>query len=113
LFSFKFLSFFDVEHCVLGLREISGDEFVCLLPLVGDYIHFKGFNVASRLDEVLLCKVELADICIMMSDFSVERSSDFFWLALNELDCCVPLFCFNGSFNSFYENSSLFVVRNC
>lgn len=83
LFSFKFLSFFDIKHRVFWFREISWNQFICLFPFICYYIHFKGFNITSWFDEIFFCEIELSDISIMMGYFCIERSSNFFRLSLN------------------------------
>jgi len=111
--TFKFTGFVNLNLGVLTLRQVPGDDGLSLFPFVSSHVHLKGLYVLSSVDEVFLSQVELTNFSVVLGDLSVVRSSNFWGLVLDQLDCAIPLSSGKSGLNCLVEDISLNEVFNC
>lgn len=82
-FLFKLSCLLHIEHRIFTFRKISRNYLVGLIPFIGSDIHFKGLYEFTCFDIILLCKIKLSYFSIVLCDFFVVRTRDFWRLVCN------------------------------
>lgn len=111
-FTFEFASFTHLNHSVLTLGEVSGDDLISLVPFVGAHVHFESLNEFASVDEEFLSLLKLSHFGVVTSDLLVVGSGNVGSLVLDQLDCSVPLSSGDGGLDCLVKDTSLNVVLN-
>lgn len=109
-FFFELSSLLYVEHGVLRLREISGNDLVGLIPFVCPNVHFEGLYELACVHIVLFGKIKLSYLSIVLSDLLIVWSRNFWWLILHQLNSSVPFSGVESCLDGLVENTGLDVV---